>query len=154
MSFFGKVPALAVVVLAGTGAALAQTPSTTGVAPADGWSNNQPSLAGQALPSPQDAAAHNDAVAERDRLPILAHTFNFTPDQRQQIRAALAEEKGRTSDVAIVAGTEIPPSIETSPMPDALARQMPWVKPYRFAKLDNRIVIVDPNMPVVVAIIE
>jgi len=135
-----------------------QTPppaSTTGVAPADRPANNdQPSLAGQVVPSPQDAAAHDPAVSERDKRPILAHTFNFTAEQKQQIRDALATDQAQTTDATVTEGTELPQSIPVKPMPEAIAQQMPWVKPYSYVKLGDRIAIVDPSLPVVVAVIE
>lgn len=159
MSFpFMRASAIAATLLAGASIALAQTepPSaTTGVAPADRpYNTEQPSLAGEVVPSPQDAAAHNQAVLERDRLPILAHTFNFTAEQKQQVRDALAAEKGQSSDVAVTAGTEIPQSMESKPVPEALARELPGVAPYKYVKLGNKIAIIDPHLPVVVAVIE
>jgi hypothetical protein len=154
-----RLPAIAAAMLAGMGVALAQsqTPSasTTGIAPADRpYNNDQPSLAGKVVPSPQDAAAHNPAVFERDRLPTLAHTFNFTDAQKQQIRDALAPDQGQTTDVKVAAGTELPQPLNVKPMPDAVTQQMPWVKPYKYIKLGNKIAIVDPHLPVVVSVIE
>jgi hypothetical protein len=166
-----RLSALAILCLAGTGLAFAQqqgdpsqlgtAPShplsgaTTGVAPADRPSNNdQPSLAGEVVPSPQDAAAHNDAVWQRDQLPTLAHTFNFTDEQKQQIRDALSAEQGQAGNDKIEAGMQLSETDGLKPVPNDLARQMPWVKPYRYAKRGDRIVLVDPNLPVVVAVIE
>lgn len=158
-----RVSAIAATMLAGTmlagvsvASAQSEPPSaTTGVAPADRpYNNEQPSLAGQVIPSPQDAAAHDQAVFERDRLPTAAHTFNFTAEQKQQIHDALSAEKGQTADVAVVAGTELPQSLEFKPIPEALAQQMPGMKSYKYAKLGSKIAIVDPHLPVVVAVIE
>jgi hypothetical protein len=147
------------VILAGMSVALAQgeTPSasTTGLAPADRpYNNDQPSLAGQVVPSPQDAAAYNAAVFARDQLPTIAHTFNFTAEQKQQIRDALAPDQGQAADVKVTAGTELPQPLDVKPMPDAVTQQMPWVKPYKYVKLGNKIAIVDPYLPVVVSVIE
>lgn len=146
---------LAGTMLAGVNLASAQSggaspppAATTGVAPAD-----RPALAGQVIPSPQDTAAHNTAIAERDRLPILAHTFNFTVEQKQQIRDALASEKGAAANVTLTAGTEIPDSLMAKPVPDSLAQEIPGMRPYNYIKLGDKIAIVDPHLPVVVAVI-
>lgn len=154
-----RVSAIAATMLAGVSVASAQSeppPATTGVAPAERpYNTEQPSLAGEVIPSPQDAAAHDQAVFERDRLPTAAHTFNFTAEQKQQIHDALSAEKGQTvADVAVAAGTELPQSIEFKPVPEALAQQMPGMESYKYAKLGSKIVIVDPHLPVVVAVIE
>jgi hypothetical protein len=157
-----RLPVIAAIVLAATGAALAQgaapppsAASTTGLAPADYPSNNdQPSLAGQVMPSPQNTAAHNPAIFERDQLPTLAHTFNFTDAQKQQIRDALAPAQNAATDVALAEGTELPQSLEVQPIPDAVAERLPWVKPYNYVKVGGRIAIIDPSLPVVVSIIE
>jgi hypothetical protein len=141
---------LAGTMLAGVTVASAQRGATTGVAPAD-----RPALAGEVVPSPQDAAVHNPAVAERDQLPILAHTFNFTDEQKQQIRDALAAEKGGgSSNVTPTAGTEIPDAQAVKPVPDSLAQKIPQMKRYNYVKLGDKIAIVDPHLPVVVAVIE
>lgn len=128
-------------------------PATTGAAPAERpFNNEQPSLAGE-VPSPQDTAAHNQTIFERDKLPTLAHTFNFTDEQKQQIRDALMAEQSRAGDLP-PAGTEIARNVDLKPIPDEIASEMPWVMPYRYVKLGGKIAIVDPNLPVVVAVIE
>jgi hypothetical protein len=129
--------------------------TTTGVAPADRPSNNdQPSLAGQVVPSPQNTAAHNPAIFERDQLPILAHTFNFTDAQKQEIRDALAPAQNAASDVTLAEGTELSQPVDAQPLPDSVAERLPWVKPYKYVKVGGKIAIIDPNLPVVVSIIE
>lgn len=152
-----RTSAIAAIMLAGWTTAWAQgtSPATTGVAPAERpYNAEQPSLAGQVIPSSQDAAAHNTAVAERDRLPIMAHTFNFTAEQKQQIHDALASEKGEAANTAVVAGTEIPQAHAAKPIPDSLAQQIPAMQPYKYVKLGDKVAIIDPHLPVVVAVIE
>lgn len=154
--------AVAGVMLAGLSAGMAQSEmppapaaSTTGVAPAERLFNNAlPSLAGQVLPSPQDAAAHNPAVLKRAHLPTLAHTFNFTPEQRRLIQDALVSEQSSAKpDLAVKAGDVLPQPVDLKAIPDSIGQRIPWVQRYRYAKLGNRIVIVDPHLPVVVDVI-
>lgn len=132
--------------------------STVGLAPADQPINNaNPSVAGQKLPSAQeDTAAHNASVFEHDKQPTLTHTFNFTKEQKQQISQALAGAKSASAKPGfeVKETSVLPESVELAPVPDSIGQQMPWVKPYKYVKLDNKILLVDPNYPVVVSVIE
>jgi len=42
-------------------------------------------------------------------------------------------------------GTAIPASVSTYPLPRAAARDVPAVKPYRYAMLQNKVLIVNPS---------
>lgn len=137
---------------------VANPESTVGLAPSDQPVNSaNPSVAGRKIPSAQeDAAAHNPSVFEHDNQPTLTHTFNFTKEQKQQIAQALAGAKSASAKPGfeIKETTVLPQSVELTPVPESIGQQMPWVKPYKYVKLDNRILLVDPNYPVVVSIIE
>jgi hypothetical protein len=156
MSIFAVL--LAATPLNTLGVASAQTgpaTATTGVGSAPPTYNAiRPSLAGEVIPSPRDTAAHNAAISERDRQPIAANTFNFTDEQKQQIRDALAAEKGMTANVTLAAGTEAPANLPVKPVPERLAQEIPGLTPYNFAKIGDKIAIIDPHLPVVVAVIE
>jgi hypothetical protein len=130
--------------------------STVGLAPADQPVNNEkPNVAGEVVPSSQETAAHNPSIFEHDRQPTLTHTFNFTPAQKQAIVAALAQEKGMSiANVDLAETTVVPDSVELKPIPDRIAQEMPWVKPYFYVKTDDRIVIVNPLARYVAAVIE
>jgi hypothetical protein len=128
--------------------------STVGLAPTDQPVNNaKPRVAGQIVPSSQETAAHNVSIFEHDLQPTLTHTFNFTDEQKQAIVGALAQEKGEGT--ATLEETQVvPPSISLKPVPDSIGEQMPWVKPYYYAKLGDRIALVNPLGRYVVSIIE
>lgn len=131
--------------------------STVGLAPTDQPVNNaKPRVAGEVLPSSQETAAHNDSIFEHDMQPTLTHTFNFTADQRQDIVAALAKEKGVSLDrgIDLSETTVVPPSVDLKPVPDQIAQEMPWVKPYLYVKAGDRIVLVNPLGRYVAAVIE
>ena len=142
----------------GTAQPPANPESTVGLAPADQPVNNaNRNVAGLKVPSSQeDTAAHNPSVLEHDKQPTLSHTFNFTPEQKDAIRNALAGTKSAATkpDFEVKETTVLPDSTELKPIPDSVAQQMPWVKPYRYVKLDNRILLVDPLYSAVVSIIE
>ncbi len=130
--------------------------STVGLAPQEQPVNNmKPNVAGQVLPSAQhDTAAHNPAVAEHDRQPTLSHTFNFTPEQKQFILDALAQEQPVAGDIGLEEADVVPPGLALKPVPERIAREMPWVKPYRYAKVGSHVLLVDPTIHYVAAVIE
>jgi hypothetical protein len=158
--------AVAMLACGGVGSALAQstqTPqpvhnpeSTVGLAPSDQpITNIKPWVAGQVVPSSQETAAHNASIFEHDKQPTLTHTFNFTAEQKRAIVDALAQE-GATpvSNVDLAETMVVPPSVILKPVPDRIAQEMPWVKPYYYVKTGDRIVLVNPLGKVVVAVIE
>ncbi|MGD9920239.1 MAG: hypothetical protein AB7V13_02175 [Pseudorhodoplanes sp.] len=132
--------------------------STVGLAPAEQPVNNlKPRVAGEVVPSSQETAAHNDSIFEHDQQPILTHTFNFTADQQQAIVAALAQEKDTNKPGKALELQEtvvVPRGIKLKPIPEQIAQEFPWVKPYLYLKSGNRIAIVDPHLRYVAAIIE
>lgn len=129
--------------------------STVGLAPTDQPVNNiKPRVAGEIVPSSQETAAHNASIFEHDQQPTLTHTFNFTDEQKRAIVSALAQEKGADGRPALEETQVVPPSVALKPVPDSIGQQMPWVKPYYYVKLGDRVALVNPLGRYVVSIIE
>jgi hypothetical protein len=131
--------------------------STVGLAPAEQPVNNiKRRVAGEVVPSSQETAAHNSSIFEHDKQPILTHTFNFTAEQKQAIVEALAQEKGVSAgnDMDLQETMVVPAGIALKPVPERIAQEMPWVKPYFYVKTGDRIVLVNPLGKYVAAVIE
>lgn len=132
--------------------------STVGLAPPDQPVNNaKPNVAGQVVPSSQETAAFSDSIFKHDQQPILSHTFNFTPEQRQAVIDAIAADKDSGSAQApfeIAEAVVLPSTVKLHPIPDSVVSEMPWMKPYRYVKFGEKIVLVDANLHYVAAIIE
>lgn len=130
--------------------------STVGLAPTDQPVNNiKPRVAGEIVPSSRETAAHNASIFEHDQQPILTHTFNFTDQQKQAIVGALAQEKaGAAGTIALEETMVVPPSFALKPVPDSIGQDMPWVKPYYYVKIGDRIALVNPLGRYVVSIIQ
>jgi hypothetical protein len=129
--------------------------STVGLAPTEQPVNNaKPRVAGEIVPSSQETAAHNASIFEHDLQPTLTHTFNFTDEQKRAIVAALAQEKAADGDTKLEETQVVPPSVALKPVPDTIGQEMPWVKPYYYAKFGDRIALVNPLGRYVVSIIE
>lgn len=132
--------------------------STVGLAPPEQPTNNEkPNVAGQVVPSSQETAAHNESIFRHDQQPVLSHTFNFTAEQKQAIVNAITRGKDSAATAApfeIAEAVVLPATVKLNPMPDSIVAEMPWVKPYRYVKFGEKIVIVDANLRYVAAIIE
>lgn len=124
---------------------------TTGVAPAD-----QPV---ERLPSTNDAAKFNAAADAGDRMPILALSLMLTNEQRRLISQALnksgqskgsTERPGFTPEVTAL----MPDAATVADLPGDLTAQIPQLKPYKYAVIGDKVLLVDPvNSFVVVGIV-
>lgn len=132
--------------------------STVGLAPAEQPVNNaKPNVAGQVVPSSRETAAYEDAIFRHDQQPTLSHTFNFTDAQKQIIVNAIAQDQNNASIDApfeISEAVVLPATVKLNPMPERIVAEMPWVRPYRYVKFGEKIVLVDANLRYVAAIIE
>ena len=132
--------------------------STVGLAPTEQPVNNaKPNVAGQVVPSSKETAAYEESIFLHDQQPTLTHTFNFTAEQKQALINAIAQDKGNAPVAApfeIAAAVVLPATVKLNPMPDSIVAKMPWVKPYRYVKFGEKIVLVDANLRYVAAIIE
>jgi hypothetical protein len=130
---------------------------TVGLAPADQPVNNaNPYVGGQVIPSSQATAAHDQTILKHDHQPILAHTFNFTREQKRAVIAALAPDDKADigTNITVSEAALVPDVVKLYPLPEGLVQQMPWLGPYLYAKSGGRIILVDANLRYVAAIIE
>ncbi len=102
-----------------------------------------------------DAAAQTggleEAVSERGVAPKLA----LTPAQRSAIYQEVHKDKSKVSPSRFAAdvGAEVPPMIELYTLPDDILANNPETKLYKFTKVDDQIVLVDPTKMRVIAVI-
>jgi hypothetical protein len=79
---------------------------------------------------------------------MASDTLNLSATQQKQIWKDLsrhAANQTAPSGFNAAVGTAVPASVSIYPLPRQAARDVPAVKPYRFAMLQNRIVIVNPS---------
>ena len=100
------------------------------------------------IPSPQDAAKFNPTADANDKKPTMAHAFALTDDQRRQIAGMLsggkAQEAGQRSDFPPEVAARMPASAKVNDLPNEVTAQTPTLKPYKYAVVDGKILIVDP----------
>jgi len=83
-------------------------------------------------------------------------TDGLTSAQRQEIRQGASKQVDKASPPAsfkVVIGEAAPDTLKLQPMPKSVSDQVPAVKPYDFAMLENRVLIVDPKSKEIIDII-
>ena len=120
---------LAIVIAAGAGAALAQTPPTSGT---------------------DDSITHPPPAARP------SSQLQLTPEQKTAILTAVRRESAKTSPIHFVAsvGAPVPPSIELYMLPDGVIAQVPEAKIVKYTMVQDQLVLVDPTTMRVVEVIK
>jgi hypothetical protein len=85
----------------------------------------------------------------------VAPNLELTPVQRSVIYQAVHRDKGRTAPnrFATRIGADVPPMIELYALPDEVLADNPVAKLYKFTRVDEQLVLVDPTKMRVVAVI-
>jgi len=85
----------------------------------------------------------------------LAAKLELTAAQRSAIYQAVSGDKSKVapSRFPTTVGAEVPPMIELYMLPDDILANNPATKLYRFTKVEDRVVLVDPTKMGVVAVI-
>ena len=141
--------ALALVLASASGPALAQGAppgwqhnSTTGAASTD--IPNPPVVVH--IPSPQDAAKFNRDADADDKKPTMAHALALTEEQRRFISSSIGG-KGQASgqpDFKPEVAALMPQSAKPQDLPGDIAGRIPWIAPYKYALVEDKILLVDP----------
>jgi len=126
--------------------ASAPTPDTnTGTAP-----NGPIGATPQTMPSKY--SPENDAA---DKRPIMAHPVPLSDAEKRQIYdsvAGNAEAVARSIDVSLA--SPLPSDVTLYELPKSLTEAMPAVRGFKYVKLENKVLLVDPPNRIVVGEIE
>jgi hypothetical protein len=98
------------------------------------------------IPSPNDAAKFNQTADAGDKKPTMAHALALTDEQRRFIAGSIAgkgEGSGQPDFKPEVAAL-MPKSAKPQDFPGEVAARIPWVAPYKFAVVEDKILLVDP----------
>ena len=81
--------------------------------------------------------------------------LELTAAQRSAIYQAVSQDKGKVapSRFPTTVGGEVPPMIELYMLPDDIVANNPVTKLYKFTRVEDRVVLVDPTNMRVVAVI-
>ena len=85
----------------------------------------------------------------------VASNLELTPGQRTVIYQAVHRDKAKAapSHFAATVGADVPPMIELYALPDQVLADNPVTKLYKFTRIDEQVVLVDPTKMRVVAVI-
>ena len=111
-----------------------------------------------ALPALADAglaAAQSNDVEDTVNAGGIAPKLELTPAQRGAIYQAVHKDRSKVAPTRFAAnvGAEVPPMIELYMLPDDILANNPVTKLYKFTRVGDQIVLVDPTKMRVVAVI-
>jgi hypothetical protein len=97
---------------------------------------------GQTMPS-----TLSESNAALDRLPIVALQFPLTDEQKQLIAKSVGsapnvQTKANLTNTHVA--MTLPIDVPVQPFSDGLVQQVPGASHYKYLKLDNRVLIIDP----------
>ena len=101
------------------------------------------------------AAAQTSAIEEEVSERGVAPKLALTPAQRSAIYQEVHKDTSKVAPTrfATHVGAEVPPMIELYTLPDDILANNPETKLYKFTKVDDQIVLVDPTKMRVIAVI-
>jgi hypothetical protein len=167
MQTYFRHAAVALALLAGTGAASAQTyiiPDAVGptfieplqLTPAQRTTIYRtiiPQRRGRAPIVRERIVTEPVAPTVRERIvtrPIDDYAYDYYAyDYRSDY--AYAPRADGYYDYAYVVGSRVPPTVRLEPLPPALVAEVPVVRPYRYMRYFDRVLLIDPVTSTVVA---
>jgi len=101
------------------------------------------------------ASAQTAGIEEQVSTQGVAPKLALTASQRSAIYQEVHTDKSKVapSRFAAQVGAEVPPMIELYMLPDDILANNPETKLYKFTKVDDAIVLVDPTRMRVIAVI-
>jgi hypothetical protein len=112
------------------------------------------------VPGVEHAAKHNQQTAEKDALPILAWTLGLQDEQAKALGNVLNEKattgaggNGNVEGLTPAVTEVVPDSIELSAMPSGVVQQMPAAQSYKYGRIGEQAVIVDPISRAIVGVL-
>jgi hypothetical protein len=101
------------------------------------------------------AEAQSNSIDETVTSDAIAPKLKLTPAQRSAIYQEVRKDKSKVapSRFATNVGAEVPPMIELYMLPDDILAANPATKLYKYTRVDDQIVLVDPTNMRVIAVI-
>jgi hypothetical protein len=101
------------------------------------------------------AAAQSTDIDEVVSTRGIAPKLELTPTQRTAIYQEVRRDKSKVapSQFATNVGADVPPMIELYMLPDDILANNPVTKFYKFTRVDDEVVLVDPTNMRVIAVI-
>ena len=99
--------------------------------------------------APSTVSAENDKL---DKLPVINYSFWLSDAEKKLIvegvaNAPKADGKINSAKVADL----LPPGVESVSFPAELTQKLPMAGRYAYVKTENRVLVIDPNLKIIVA---
>jgi Protein of unknown function (DUF1236) len=101
-----------------------------------------------ALSGATAASAASHMSARSERMASASDTLNLSGTQQKSVWRDVsrhASEQSAPQGFNAEVGQAVPSTISTYPLPRKAARDVPAVKPYRYAMTENKVLIVNPS---------
>jgi hypothetical protein len=100
---------------------------------------------------PSKFSARNAAL---DRLPIMAMRLQLSDAQKRSIYESVSETKPASGNLSIETAQALPKEIELHPLPKKITEAIPAVSQLKYARTENKVLLVQPPNRIVVGEIE
>jgi hypothetical protein len=97
--------------------------------------------------APSTVSAENDKL---DKLPVIGYSFWLSDADKKLIVEGVANAPKKDVKNAKVADL-LPPGVESVDFPAEVAQKLPMAGRHEYVKLDNRVLIIEPNLKIIVA---
>jgi hypothetical protein len=88
--------------------------------------------------------------AKLDNTPILAFPLMLTDEQKRAIYQKIGEGKAPASNANYRLSEAVPATLSLQELPPDLAASMPSVRDYKFLRMSDRVLVINPRASVVV----
>jgi hypothetical protein len=96
-------------------------------------------------------AKHDEDVAARDRLPIMAQPLPLTDEQKHQVYTSVMNNSQiPVATISAEPATILPGTVELAALPDGMEQQIPALRGYKAVKTRDKVLLVQPASRVVV----
>jgi hypothetical protein len=96
---------------------------------------------------PAKTSAKNDQL---DRTPIMAYPLALTDEQKRAIYQRLTQGAEPISNITAKPSEQVPATLALQELPPEMAASMPSVADYKFLRLQDKILVVNPRESIVV----
>jgi hypothetical protein len=96
---------------------------------------------------PAKFSAENNRI---DNLPILAYPLSLTSEQKSAIYQRLSQGSGPVSNINAKVSQQVPATLALEELPPEMLASIPSIRDYKFLRLSDRVLVVNPRESVVV----
>ena len=99
--------------------------------------------------APSTVSAENDKL---DKLPVIAYSFWLNDADKKMIIEGVANAPKADGKINNAKVSELlPPGVESVNFPAEVIQKLPMAGRYAYVKTDNRVLIIEPNLKIIVA---